>query len=135
MADVRELEWDERGYPVIGAEDEFVEPDQYGKTGEVKGPSWGNADLGLGMASAVDGAGWGAVRASADAEARAGRGVSEVSKSAVKTAKWTGRATGAGAAAAGAYLDIQEGMDPTEAVVTNTAGGLAGQKLRQELHC
>ena len=80
----------------------------------------------LGITSAVDGAGWGAVRASADAEAQAGRGVSEVSKSGVKTAKWAGRTTGAGGAAAGAYLDIQEGMDPTEAVVTNTAGGLAG---------
>ncbi|UDL84627.1 hypothetical protein LH390_11315 [Corynebacterium uberis] len=126
LADVRELGWDERGYPVIRAEDEFVDADQYGHKGEVKGPSWGNSDLGLGIASAVDGAGWGAVGASADAEARAGRGVSEVSKSAVKTAKWAGRTTGAGGAAAGAYLDIQDGMDPTEAVVTNTAGGLAG---------
>ncbi|UDL82016.1 hypothetical protein [Corynebacterium uberis] len=126
LADVRELGWDEQGYPDIRAEDEFVDADQYGHKGEVKGPSWGNSDLGLGIASAVDGAGWGAVRASADAEARAGRGVSEVSKSAVKTAKWAGRTTGAGGAAAGAYLDIQDGMDPTEAVVTNTAGGLAG---------
>ncbi|UDL78001.1 hypothetical protein LH390_11310 [Corynebacterium uberis] len=91
---------DEQGYPDIRVEDEFVEVDHYAKDGELGEQSFGGLtakDVGM---AATDAAALG------------------------KAARVGGAAiSGATVAAAGAYLEIQDGMDPTEEVVTNTAGG------------
>ncbi|UDL73731.1 hypothetical protein LH392_09455 [Corynebacterium uberis] len=124
LADVRELGWDEQGYPDIPAEDEFVDADQYAKTGELGGQDFGGLTAkDVGVAAADAGNNFNFSNAERVAAKEGGRAADAAALG--KAARVGGAASSGATVAATTASDIQGGMDPTKAVVSNAAGGAA----------
>ncbi|UDL73733.1 hypothetical protein [Corynebacterium uberis] len=124
LADVRELGWDEQGYPDIRAEDEFVDADQYAETGELGGQDFGGLTAkDVGVAAADAGNNFNFSNAERVAAKEGGRAADAAALG--KAARVGGAASSGATVAATTASDIQGGMDPTKAVVSNAAGGAA----------
>ncbi|WP_150114321.1 hypothetical protein [Corynebacterium oculi] len=128
---VRELDWDGNGDPEVVKQDPYLTRDEYvDKYGEVKGPSLGGTDI----AGGIYDFGTGTPLAFSEVEAKrvtkkisekgaekAGRSVDDVAR----IAGLSSHVFGGAGVAAGALMDIEDDMDPTEAWVSNGVGGAA----------
>ncbi|MGV0437996.1 hypothetical protein ACUY2L_02175 [Corynebacterium mastitidis] len=126
---VRELEWDAEGDPVVTRQDDYMTRKDYDNRKKIKGKSWGKTDAANAGKDMGNAAFFGGAEKYADYVKDSGQDAAKAIGTSVddvaKAARIGGYATTGVGVGIGAGADIKNGMDPTEAWVTNSIGGVA----------
>lgn len=115
---VRELDWDSEGNPVVTKQDDYMTREEYDNRKRVVGPELGATDLASGIYNSVNEASFTSLKESAK---KTGQAVDDLAAA----GRFGSTAMGLIGVGMGAQMDIETShMDPTEAWVSNTAGGV-----------